>query len=92
MIPISSIRGDGMAEYHVRCGLCDIYAGTLKSNGEEWRNESVVTDEAINAVAQYMLNKIKDGETAFAYAMTHNGKYLRLKLEVSDTLPKWVNE
>lgn len=44
-----------MAEYHVGCGAFGIYAGTLKSNGIEWRNKSDVTDEAISATAQYLL-------------------------------------
>lgn len=44
-----------MAEYHVGCGLAGIYAGTLKSNGEEWRTKSEVTHEALCAVAQHLL-------------------------------------
>ena len=44
-----------MAEYHVGCGVFGIYAGTLKPNGIEWRNKSDVTDEAISAAAQYLL-------------------------------------
>lgn len=44
-----------MAEYHVGCGAFGIYAGTLKPNGEEWRNRSDVTDEALSATAQYLL-------------------------------------
>ena len=44
-----------MAEYHVGCGAFGIYAGTLKPNGIEWRNKSDVTDEAISAAAQYLL-------------------------------------
>lgn len=44
-----------MAQYHVGCGAFGIYAGTLKPNGEEWRNRSDVTDEALSATAQYLL-------------------------------------
>lgn len=44
-----------MVEYHVGCGAFGIYAGTLKPNGIEWRNKSDVTDEAISAAAQYLL-------------------------------------
>lgn len=44
-----------MTEYHVGCGAFGIYAGTLKPNGIEWRNKSDVTDEAISAAAQYLL-------------------------------------
>ena len=39
-----------MPEYHVNCGLDEIYAGVLKKNSTEWRTKSPVTDEAINAV------------------------------------------
>lgn len=44
-----------MAEYHVGCGAFGIYAGTLKPNGTEWVNRSDVTDEALSATAQYLL-------------------------------------
>ena len=48
-----------MAEYHVGCGNFGIYAGILKKNGEEWKDKSRVTDEAMCAVAQYLLEKEK---------------------------------
>lgn len=54
-----------MAEYHVGCGAFGIYAGTLKSNGTEWRNKSDVTDEAISAAAQYLLQH--DESMTFTY-------------------------
>lgn len=54
-----------MAEYHVGCGAFGIYAGTLKPNGIEWRNKSDVTDEAISAAAQYLLQH--DESMAFTY-------------------------
>lgn len=44
-----------MAEYHVGCGAFAIYAGTLNKSGNLWRTKSEVTGEAINAVAQYLL-------------------------------------
>ena len=82
-----------MAEYHVGCGLFGIYAGTLKKNGEEWLNKSEGTNEAIQAVMQHMYFKIKNEEKSIAYAVKANdGKYLRLKLEVSDTCPEWAKE
>lgn len=56
-----------MAEYHVGCGIAGIYAGTLKQNGIEWRNKSLVTDEAIDAVRDYLMFQKKDGETHFGY-------------------------
>ena len=48
-----------MAEYHVGCGLAGIYAGTLKKNGYEWMNKSLVTREALDSVAQYLLTNKK---------------------------------
>jgi len=44
-----------MAEYHVGCGMARIYAGTLNKQGNLWTRKSDVTDEAISAVAQYLL-------------------------------------
>ncbi len=54
-----------MAEYHVGCGAFGIYAGMLKPNGTEWRTKSDVTDEAISAAAQYLLQH--DESMTFAY-------------------------
>ena len=54
-----------MVEYHVGCGAFGIYAGTLKPNGIEWRNKSDVTDEAISAAAQYLLQH--DESMEFTY-------------------------
>ena len=49
-----------MAEYHVGCGAFGIYAGTLNSKNKSiWQNKSEVTDEAISAVAQYLLQEDK---------------------------------
>lgn len=83
-----------MAEYHVGCGIAGIYTGTLKkTRKDEWQSKSEVTDEAIKAVATWMFNHIPEGETAYAYAMkTYNGKYIRLKVEVSDECPEWAKE
>ena len=47
-----------MAEYHVGCGIAGIYAGTVKANGEEWKDKSIVTDEAIRAVRDYLCNEL----------------------------------
>lgn len=54
-----------MTEYRVGCGAFGIYAGTLKPNGIEWRNKSDVTDEAISAAAQYLLQH--DESMTFTY-------------------------
>ena len=82
-----------MADYHVGCGLFGIYAGILKKNGKEWTKKSDVTNEAINAVMQYMYWKVPEGERGFAYGVkTKEGKYLRLKIEVADECPEWAKE
>lgn len=61
-----------MAEYHVGCGAFGIYAGTLNSNKTLWRNRSDVTDEAVSAVAKYMLQENKD------VLFTYEGKRYRM--------------
>lgn len=61
-----------MAQYHVGCGAFGIYTGTLKPNGAEWRNKSRVTDEAIDAVAQHLLQENK------AMEFTYKDKRYRL--------------
>ena len=82
-----------MAEYHVGCGFAGIYAGTLKKNGKEWLHNSNVTDEAILSVIQHMYFQLEEGETSMAYAVKMNdGKYVRMKIEVSDKCPEWAKE
>lgn len=44
-----------MAEYHVGCGAFGIYAGILNKDKTMWKNKSDVTNEALDAVAQYLL-------------------------------------
>ena len=58
-----------MAKYHVGCGIFGIYAGTLNTKGDTWKNKTDVTNEALSAVAQYLLMVekefhfgLKDGE------------------------------
>ena len=51
-----------MAEYHVGCGAFGIYAGTLNGRNKSlWQNKNEVTDEAINAVRDYMVNELLGG-------------------------------
>lgn len=51
-----------MAEYHVGCGAFAIYAGTLNSkNKTMWQNKTECTDEAINAVRDYMIRECLGG-------------------------------
>ncbi len=44
-----------MANYHVGCGITGIFAGTINKTSTMWVNKSDVTDEAISAVAQFLL-------------------------------------
>lgn len=68
-----------MAEYHVGCGITGIYAGTLNKKGDKWINKSKVTDEAICAVAQFLLENEKAME--FIY---QGGRY-RLAVEPQES-------
>ena len=82
-----------MSNYHVGCGLAGIYAGTLNPKGDSWRNKSNVTNEAISSVVNYMYLQIPNGENCFAYGFKmRDGKYVRLKIEASDTCPEWAKE
>ena len=63
-----------MAEYHVGGGMFSIYAGTLKKNGIEWLHKSDVKDEALSAVAQYLLINKKEFRFLF------DGKEYALKV------------
>lgn len=75
-----------MADYHVGCGITGIFAGTLNSRNKNlWQNKSSVTDEAIDAVRDYMRSELKDGEIKRAYEWTlKKGGKVRLILEVAD--------
>lgn len=49
-----------MAEYHVSAGFFGIYAGVLK-NKSEWKDKTECTDEAIEAVRDYMVDECLGG-------------------------------
>ena len=68
-----------MAEYHVGCGITGIFAGTLNKKGEMWVNKSDVTDEAINAVAQFLL------EHEEALEFDYQGKCYRLAVTQAES-------
>lgn len=44
-----------MAEYHVGCGAFAIYAGTLNKTKKMWNQKTECTEEAIEAVRDYMI-------------------------------------
>ena len=51
-----------MAEYHIGCGKFGIYAGTSNSKNKYlWQNKTECTDEAINAVRDYMVQECLGG-------------------------------
>lgn len=74
-----------MADYHVGCGAFGIYAGTISKPGM-WRNKSEVTDEALEAVRDYLAdNFLKDGKTQGGYEWTRkDGKVVKLMVFLED--------
>ena len=50
-----------MADYHVGAGCFGIYAGTINKKGDLWQNKTECTDEAINAVRDYMVQELLGG-------------------------------
>lgn len=68
-----------MAKYHVGCGIIGIYAGTLNKKGDTWTRKSDVTDEAIIAVAQFLL------EHEEAMVFNYQGKKYRLAVEQAES-------
>ena len=83
------------AEYHV--GTSDItgtiYAGRARQDdlGLAWITKSDVTKEALHAVVAHMLLKAgKNNDFAYAFKLV-DGRLVRLKLEVSDTKPEWLD-
>ena len=80
-----------MAEYHVGCGAFGIYAGTLSSrNKTMWQNKSDVTDEALGAVRDYMVQKLLGGvdcskATSSGYEWDlKNGRVVELRVTVKE--------
>lgn len=61
-----------MAEYHVGCGITEIFAGTLRKRGDRWLNKSIVTDEACSAVAQFLMDRDE------SFVFKRDGKQYRL--------------
>jgi hypothetical protein len=68
-----------MANYHVGCGITGIFAGTLNKTNTMWINKSDVTNEAIKAVAQFLL------EHEEAMNFKYQGKNYRIAVEPQDS-------
>lgn len=79
-----------MAEYHIGCGAFAIYAGTLNKNKTMWQNKTECTDEAINAVRDYMVQELLGGTeckkaTDSGYAWTlKDGRTVELRVLIKD--------
>lgn len=78
-----------MAEYHVGCGIAGIYAGTVKRNGAEWKDKTEVTDEALLAVANYIIMEARarhenEAEYHGFTWPTKNGRVLHLKAKITE--------
>lgn len=78
-----------MAEYHVGAGAFGIYAGTLQKS-DLWRSKSEVTDEAINAVRDYMIEELlggvecSKGKTGGWQWTMKDGRTVELRVTVKD--------
>lgn len=73
---------NSMTKYHVGCGISGIYAGTLNKKGDTWKEKTSVTNEALSAVAQYLL--MEDKEYRFNL---EDGEYV---LKVERRLTEWI--
>lgn len=82
-------RGNRMAEYHVGCGAFAIYAGTLNSKNKNlWQNKTECTDEAIDAVRDYMIQNLlgglscEKGKTDGYCWMLKDGRTVELRISI----------
>lgn len=67
-----------MPQYHVGFGIAGIYAGTQKKPGE-WGAKTCVTDEAIKASAQYLL------EHELSFTFNYRGNRYRMSVSPVET-------
>ena len=80
-----------MSEYHVGCGLAGIYVGTLKKNGTEWQNKSLVTDEAERAVLDWYLMNMEKGKNIFGYEWEmKDGRIVSLIAQIKEVKNDWI--
>lgn len=75
-----------MAEYHVGCGAFGIYAGTLKKNGREWLNKTDCTDEALEAVRDYLVQEAEmKNKNTWGYEWGRkDGKFVELIVKIRE--------
>lgn len=75
-----------MAEYHVSVEISGIYAGKTNKNGTEWLDKSDVTDEALYAVRDYLIDKLQaNNKTEGGYEWKRkDGKVVELVVKIKD--------
>ena len=80
-----------MAEYHVGCGMFGIYAGTLNSRNKNlWQNKTLCTDEAIEAVRNYMIDEClggiecRKGSTGSYHWKLKDGRVVELRISIKE--------
>ena len=75
-----------MANYYVGTGEItgEIYAGVLSKDSRTWRNRSIVTDEAICAVLDHLINQMEQNKQEwFGYEWTRkDGRKVVLSISV----------
>lgn len=75
-----------MADYHVGTGEItgEIYAGVLSKDSKSWRNHSIVTDEAICAVRDHLINQMDQSNKCwFGYEWSRkDGKKVVLSITI----------
>lgn len=77
-----------MPEYHVGAGVFGIYAGVLNAKDKtRWQNKSVVTEEAIESVRDWMVSTccLDEGKTTGGYAWTaKDGSTVELRVTIKE--------
>lgn len=78
-----------MAEYHIGAGLFGIYVGTLNKAKTMWQNKTECTDEAINAVRDYMVGELLGGlqctkakQSGYEWTLK-DGRIVKLLIEIT---------
>lgn len=75
-----------MAIYHVSAGEItgEIYAGVLAKDSKSWRNRSIVTDEAICAVRDHLVDQANQNKQDwFGYEWSRkDGKKVVLSIAI----------
>lgn len=73
--------------YHVECSplTSTIYAGVVNKKGDKWLHKSAVTGEAIEAVRDYLLQTMGDGQKMTGYQWERkDGKIVELMVKIND--------